>query len=396
MNSNQAMDHHWRLVEAIEGPRLSIPVSLVAALGDLRIAAFLQQAAFLSSVARQSGGWFFLAQTGPADSAGASLFGKLGSWQAALGISPDSQLAIRRKLIALGLLDEALRGVPARLHYRVDPKKYLDFLGGIAPPQAPGEPGNKFPGFPETGFGETGNLDSGKSRNYRSKERNEESKQEMNKKEREIAQPNAAALPAARDAQPLSEDSYFGISFFPGNKEDVAKIDRIKREFSRNDICQAAEQAKRLDPRERAWPTAVLRILLSQQSRSSPSRLGVRDGSRVADLAVVQSDQPKDMRAIKFPGGIYLFGDDAVIVDRYLQDAGFQFDLLPYIEADQIALVDSESDLPERVRLKYKGVSTGKMVPVHVPIGHDELPDFTSAPKWRGMDRDSVTPTDQP
>ena len=208
MNSGQAMDHHWKIVEAIEGPRLSIPVSLVAALGDLRVAAFLQQSAFLSSLARESGGWFFLAQSGAADSASASLFGKLGSWQAALGISPDSQLAIRRKLISLGLLQEALKGIPARLHYRIDPQKYLNFLGGAVPPQDAEEPGNKFPGFSETGFGETGNLDSGKSRNYRSKERNEESKQERNKKEREIAQPNAAALPAARDAQPLSEDSY--------------------------------------------------------------------------------------------------------------------------------------------------------------------------------------------
>ena len=171
----------------------------------------------------------------------------------------------------------------------------------------------------------------------------------------------------------------------------------MKREFSRDDICQAAEQAKRLDPRGRAWPTAVMRILLSHQSRSAPSsRLGVRDGSRVADLAVVPSDQPKDLRAIKFPGGIYLFGDDAVIVDRYLLDPGFELDMRPYFQADQIALVDSESALPERARLKYKGISIGKMVPVHVPISPDELPDFTAGPKWRGMDRDSVPPTDQP
>ncbi len=164
----------WQVIESIEGPRLSIPIALVAAFGDLRAAAFLQQAAFLSSRARESDGWFFLAQSGATDSRGATLFAKLGSWQATLGLSPDSQLAIRRKLRGLGLLEEALRGVPARLHYRVHPQKYLDFLGGELPPPVSGEPGNQFPENSESCFGETQNQGSGKARTYKSTERKEE------------------------------------------------------------------------------------------------------------------------------------------------------------------------------------------------------------------------------
>ncbi|OIR02758.1 hypothetical protein GALL_152120 [mine drainage metagenome] len=258
----QTMDA-WNLVAAIEGPRLSIPVALVSALGDLRAAAFLQQAAFLSARARESDGWFFLAQTGEADdSLGSTLFARLGSWQAILGISPDTQLAIRRKLRGLGLLDEALRGVPARLHYRVHPERYLSFLGGDMPP-ASGEPGNKFPENPETGFLESRNQGSEKAGTYKSKERKEERKPEI--QERVHAQPQAAARPAARPAQqPLSES--VGIVFDATNARDVATIDRIKSGFSTGDIREAVSQAQGLDPQARAWPTAVLKILLAQQA----------------------------------------------------------------------------------------------------------------------------------
>ncbi|MDA8260636.1 MAG: hypothetical protein M0Z99_34230 [Betaproteobacteria bacterium] len=264
MSAAQTMDA-WRLIEAIEGPRLSIPVALVARLGgDLRAAAFLQQAAFLSARARESDGWFFLAQTGAADdSLGSTLFAMLGSWQAILGVSPDAQLAIRRKLRGLGLLDEALRGVPARLHYRVHPERYLSFLGGDMPP-ASGGLGNKFPGFPETGFLESRNQGSEKARTYIEEERKEE--REPERKERVHAQPQAAARAAARPAQqrPLSE--FLGIVFYQDNDLDLDAISKIKAGFGKDDILQVVPQARALDPRGRAWPSVVLRILLAQQA----------------------------------------------------------------------------------------------------------------------------------
>ncbi len=157
----------WQLIEASEGPRLSIPTALVAACGDLQVAAFLQQAAYLSARCRSTDGWFFLPQSGaPAaapDDDKESLFGKLGSWQHMLQIGPDTQVAVRRKLRGLGLLEEKLKGIPARLHYRVDPEKYLSFLSGE-------EPRNKIPRNPETCIPESPKQASGKPRAYRKKE----------------------------------------------------------------------------------------------------------------------------------------------------------------------------------------------------------------------------------
>jgi hypothetical protein len=45
-----------------------------------------------------------------------------------LGLGKDAQRAIRKKLVSLRLLEESLRGIPARLHYRVDSRAYLTFL----------------------------------------------------------------------------------------------------------------------------------------------------------------------------------------------------------------------------------------------------------------------------
>ncbi|CAZ88727.1 hypothetical protein [Thiomonas arsenitoxydans] len=158
----------WDIIQKLDGPRLSIPTALVAACGDLQIAAFLQQAAFLSATCRSTDGWFFLPQSGapaaaPNDERG-SLFQKLGSWQHMLQLGPDAQVAVRRKLRGMGLLEEKLKGIPAKLHYRVDPQKYLLFLCGDA--------GSKFPVIPETCFPEEPKQASWKTRDYVSNERN--------------------------------------------------------------------------------------------------------------------------------------------------------------------------------------------------------------------------------
>lgn len=154
----------WDIIEKLDGPRLSIPTALVSACGDLRVAAFIQQAAYLSALCRSTDGWFYLPQVGGPVGASddESLFHKLGSWQHMLQLGPDAQVAIRRNLRGLGLLQEKLRGIPAKLHYRVDPQKYLSFLCGEVPP--------KIPGNPETCFQEERKQAPRKARDYVTKE----------------------------------------------------------------------------------------------------------------------------------------------------------------------------------------------------------------------------------
>lgn len=125
---NPVLDH-VALVAAIEGPKISVPFCLVIKLeGDFQAAAFLSQAAYLSSLKRKDEGWFDLKKEGDGNLDEGDIFARYGSWQAMLGLKKDAQTTIRKKLKGLGLLEEKLRGVPARLHYRVDSTAYLSFL----------------------------------------------------------------------------------------------------------------------------------------------------------------------------------------------------------------------------------------------------------------------------
>lgn len=121
------------LVAGVDGPAIIIPMDLVRKLGgDLAAAAFLSKAAFLSSVTFKDGdgGWFFLHQIGepyePKDPK-KKIFAEMGSWENALGISPDAQRAIRRRLREMALLTEKEMGLPSRLHYCVNLVKYIQF-----------------------------------------------------------------------------------------------------------------------------------------------------------------------------------------------------------------------------------------------------------------------------
>ena len=117
------------LIRTIEGPRLSIPIALVSRLdGDLVAAAMLAQAAYLSALSQKNSGWFDLPQTGTPPTEPRSVFAACGSWEHMLGVGPDAQSRARNRLKQGGLLHEARRGQPARLHYRVDPMNYVRFL----------------------------------------------------------------------------------------------------------------------------------------------------------------------------------------------------------------------------------------------------------------------------
>ena len=67
-------------------------------------------------------------------------------------------------------------------------------------------------------------------------------------------------------AQPLSD--FQGISFFASNQRDIETVSAIKN-FSDREIAQAVSQAQGLDPQARAWPTAVLKVLLVAQAAAT-------------------------------------------------------------------------------------------------------------------------------
>lgn len=99
--------------------------------------------------------------------------------------------------------------------------------------------------------------------------RTEEQQEKDQQNRRERAQPQAAVRHAARGAQqPLSE--FLGVVFYEGNDLDAAALAKIKA-FGGDEIAAAVPQAMALDPHGRAWPSAVLRILLAQQAALKPA-----------------------------------------------------------------------------------------------------------------------------
>lgn len=117
------------LVIAQRGLVIAIPVSSIEVLGGLVEAVFLQQAAFLSALKRRSGGdgFFDFPMTGQREPYSSNIFRRLGSWEA-LGIKRHALERCRNRTIALGLLEEKRAGIPARLHYRVDSRRYAEFM----------------------------------------------------------------------------------------------------------------------------------------------------------------------------------------------------------------------------------------------------------------------------
>ena len=115
-------------VAAFEGARLSVPIALIGLIG-LESAAFLQQAAFLSSLKSRNGGhgWFNLPAEGDADPMSSNIFSRLGSWKASLGINRDSLRKVRTQLKKLKVLEEK-KLVGNRLTYRVNNDVYIKLM----------------------------------------------------------------------------------------------------------------------------------------------------------------------------------------------------------------------------------------------------------------------------
>lgn len=51
-------------------------------------------------------------------------------WTESIGLSPESQLTAREKLIGLGLIEEKKEGMPRRTFYRINHEGYANLIAG--------------------------------------------------------------------------------------------------------------------------------------------------------------------------------------------------------------------------------------------------------------------------
>lgn len=234
-----------RLVAAMHGPHVNIPIRLVELLeGDFAAAAFLAFAAFLTSILSSEAsattipGFFFLPQEGAPDPRIRGLFGKLGSWRHVLCLPPDAQVAIRKKLRRLGLLEERLADIPARLHYRVDTEKYLAFLASD-PADTPdsGKQGNLVAKKRQARAGKTRNQESGKSDANKEEENPSEKDSSSIGADADAARPVGGTAAAPPNEQKKRRRRPSGIvTYYP---DDILEAERLEATATADEIAAA-------------------------------------------------------------------------------------------------------------------------------------------------------------
>jgi hypothetical protein len=92
---------------------------LAVVLGGTDEALFASQLLFWEGKGSTPGRWIYKTQP---------------EWTRETGLSRYKQLRVRRHLCALGVLQERLRGIPARLYYRLDLQALYALVGGDSPP----------------------------------------------------------------------------------------------------------------------------------------------------------------------------------------------------------------------------------------------------------------------
>ena len=114
-------------------------------------ALMLSQAMYWSTRGSDEDGWFFKT---------------MAEWEDETGLRRAEQETARKRLLALGLMEEERRGIPAKLFYRVNFDGLLAQLEAMPPRnQDCGNPANKDAGTPQTGLQESCTPDCGKTAN---------------------------------------------------------------------------------------------------------------------------------------------------------------------------------------------------------------------------------------
>lgn len=110
-----------RIIDRLHDRPVAFHPALVPLLGGPDEALFISQLLFWDGKGASAGRWIYKTQE---------------EWERETGLSRYRQLRVRRRLNALGVLEERRAGVPARLYYRLD----LGVLAELAGAAAPAEP----------------------------------------------------------------------------------------------------------------------------------------------------------------------------------------------------------------------------------------------------------------
>lgn len=178
-------------------------------------ALFLTQAAFWSGNSEANGGWFWKTEK---------------DWESETNIQVGQQDAIRKELIALGILEVIRKGVPAKLFYRVDFERLCEILLAQSNQSDQTDQSSSVPRTelvpptiqfgPQNGTGEAPRteLDQSPERDYK----REESKEE-NKKRIMVAGKNGKRKPALDDEPEDFYDEIF-MSWWDNYPKKVKKF----------------------------------------------------------------------------------------------------------------------------------------------------------------------------
>lgn len=315
-----------------------LPVKLVQKIGETNAALFLSLASFLSSISKKKGGWFDLPQTGAgSNNPAAGLFEKLGSFEYCLKLSPVEQLSARAWLKSKfpGILQEKRKGTPPKLHYFIDQAAYLSLFD-------PGEGGDKVkpsrnPAKTEIPCPHQEIIDL-YHESLPTLSRIGASRWDGSAAATHLTQRWREGLAAGRKG--VDTDSFafqtkqqgmdamkafFGIvarspwllGDIPnrdGKKPFVADLRWLVNHSNFDKVLQGNYQDLG-NPR----PSAIGCDAVAYRK---PSRLGLKPGEtydRFADFSTrgefQEDDQPNDKRMIIFDGGVYLFGEDLVLLE---------------------------------------------------------------------------------
>lgn len=129
------------LPEYLDRP-IAFQRAYVSITGSITAALMLSQAVYWSTRTTDPDGWFFKTQV---------------EWEEETGMTRTEQETARRKLENLGLMSEDKRGVPCRVHYRVENIKLLDLLK-LRYKLVCGKPANWIAGKPQTRLQESNKL----------------------------------------------------------------------------------------------------------------------------------------------------------------------------------------------------------------------------------------------
>ncbi len=124
---------------------------------------------------------------------------------------------------------------------------------------------------PDVGWPDVGGPDVGGPDPIRrnSKKKQEKDQQNPHKRERGEAPPEGGKPPLSQAegrSSAVREDVH-GICLQDGNQRDADALRQIER-HTRAEIAAAVSTARKRDPQGRAWPTAVLRLLLQVGTKS--------------------------------------------------------------------------------------------------------------------------------